>query len=151
MALINREVERDALVALITADMVGAGQPVQVIYGYQTVLFAENKALTAMIVTSAASERDLRKTGNDGSTLFFDVHVFVLFEFADDSGNTWTEAQAEDRLDLIEHELALLLQANSTSTKKYAYAGRSQAGSLVLSGEEYRREIIPVSVWLANG
>lgn len=149
--MINRKTEREFLADLFETNLVGSGLPLQVVYPYQTVQFAEDKVLTALIVTSGGSGRDLKKTGNNGATLYFDLHVFVLFEFQDDEGNAWTEQDAEDRLDLIEMEIAELLQTNSTSTKAYKHESRSQTGSVVLSGEEYRREVIPVGVFFPNG
>lgn len=147
MATTNRETERDALVALIQAAMVGTGLPLQALYGYQTVLFAKEKKLAAMVVASAGTMGDARKTGNEGVTFYFNLHAFVLYE----KGPTWTEQQSEDRIDLIEKELRALLKANTGATKKYAFEGRTAINSLVLSGEEYRREVMPVSVWLPNG
>jgi hypothetical protein len=66
-------------------------------------------------------------------------------------GKDWLEADAEDRLDLIEKEIYDVLKANRTSTRRYTVEGRTQTASIMLDGEEYRRELIPVSVWLPNG
>lgn len=147
MATTNRKTERGTLKTLIETAMVGAGLPLQAVYGYQTVAFAKAKQLATMVLASAGTQGDVRHAGNAGVTFYFYLHAFVLYE----KGAGWTETQSEDRIDDIEYALRALLKANTTSTKKYALEGRTQIGSLVLSGEEYRREVLTVSVWLANG
>jgi len=138
----NREIERDALVALVNANMVGSGLPLQACYGYQDAKSWPGKQSPVLIISSGGSERikNAASTGGWITTFYFHADAFVLY--ADD---TWTEADCEDRLDLIDVELFELLQANSHSKKKYN-PGRSTAGSVVISGEEYRRERTPIEV-----
>lgn len=138
----NRETERDALVALVNANMVGDGLQLQACYGYQDVKSWPGKENPAMVISSAGTERTKNAAGSGGwiTTFYFNVDAFVLYAF-----ENWDEADCEDRLDLVEVKFFELLQANTTSTKKYI-PGRSQAGSAVIGGEEYRRERIPVGV-----
>lgn len=136
----NRETARDALAALINTAMVGTGKPVQAVYGYLVSDLAGQSPVVC--VTSAGSER-VRLTGMGSRAAFLlRVDVFVLYN--DQDG--WTEADAEDRLDLIETTLATLVDANQRSTpwEALSYAGptsRTQAVAVV-GGESYAWEQI---------
>ncbi|HSN78207.1 MAG TPA: hypothetical protein VL334_24310 [Anaerolineae bacterium] len=136
----NRETARDALAALIDTAMVGTGKPVEAVYHYLVSDLAGQSPVVC--VTSAGSLRvPLTRFGSRAEFLLR-VDVFVLYN---DQGG-WTEADAEDRLDLIEATLATLVDANQQTApwQALSYAepsSRTQAVT-VLGGESYAWEAI---------
>lgn len=144
--MINRETVRDALTSLLTTALVGTGKPCQAVYGYQV---ADFQGLTPVVAVSSAGSAHPHMThqGNR-ATLYFNIYIFVLYS---DANTGWTEADAEDRLDLIEKTIAETLEANRRYDGYWQgidFADRSQVDSVPagIGGDEYRREIIPVVV-----
>lgn len=136
----NRETARDALAALIEAAMVGPGLPVQAVYSYLPADF--NGQSPVVTVTSAGTLR-LPLTVLGGRAQFLlQVDVFVLYN--DQAG--WTEADAEDRLDLIEATLATLVDANQVyapwQALSYAEASSRTTAVTVVGGEAYAWETV---------
>jgi len=99
-----------------------------------------------MVISSGSVGREPDGAGDYDATFGYHADIFVLFE-----DGTWTAAECEDRINLIEYEFFALLKANSSSTKKYRYDGVGRYGSAVVGGEEFRRLRIPVAVYLPNG
>jgi hypothetical protein len=135
----NRETVRDAFVALMTAELVGDGKPTQAVYGYQVGDFQNQSPV--VVVSSAGSEREKFALNAQRSLLYFNVFVFVLYS----DQATWGEDDAEDRIDLIEKEIADLVRDNR-KTADWAdlqLEGRSNLDSVSI-GEEYRRETMLV-------
>jgi hypothetical protein len=144
----NRETGRDALQTLLNTALVGTGLPVQETYNYQVGDF-KNKT-PVVTVTSAGAERDqLSLSTRRISAFFYNIHVFVLYA---DTTSGWTEANAEDALDLIESKIDQTIAANlvTPNWRDIGYAGRTTAGSVTIGGEEYRYEVIPVRVEVAH-
>lgn len=143
MATANRETGRDALVSLLTTALVGTGKPAQAIYGYLVGDFAGQSPV--VIVASDGTEEDQRT--NDSrreNEFYFNAHTFTLFAQRGDT--SWTEAHVEDRLDLLEKTIRETLAANR-STATWAFIeidGRSTVDNVLVAGEEYRHEIIPI-------
>lgn len=136
----NRETVRDAFVALLTTDLVGAGKPCQAIYGYQVGDFQGQSPV--VVVSSAGSEREQRTVSVRQRTRFYlNIYTFVLYS----DENTWGEDDAEDRMDLIEKTIADTI-ANNRSADNWAelhLSGRTRLDS-VLIGNDYRREVMEV-------
>jgi hypothetical protein len=134
----NRETARDALAALIQTAMVGAGKPVQAVYNYLPADLAGQSPVVT--VTSAGSLRLPLTAIGSRAEFLLQVDVFVLYN--DQAG--WTEAHAEDRLDLIEATLATLVDANQVSAPwsalSYAEASSRTTAVTVLGGESYAWE-----------
>jgi len=134
----NRETARDALAALIQTAMVGAGKPVQAVYNYLPADLAGQSPVVT--VTSAGSLRLPLTAIGSRAEFLLQVDVFVLYN--DQAG--WTEADAEDRLDLIEATLATLVDANQVSAPwsalSYAEASSRTTAVTVLGGESYAWE-----------
>lgn len=145
----NRETVRDALQGLLNTALVGTGLPAQATYNYQVGDFQQQSPV--VVVSSAGSERDqLTLSTRRVSAFFFNIHVFVLYA---EPTSSWTEANAEDRLDLIESTIDQTLAANLVYDgywRDIGYAGRSTTGSITIGGEEYRYELIPVRAEMAH-
>jgi hypothetical protein len=138
----NRETLRDALAALLTTALVGTGLPAQHVYGYPIGDFGAESPV--VVVGSAGSER-VRETTSSKWRDWFHLDVFV-FVVCVDAGTTWGEDDAEDALDLIEKEIAdaLIDNTEAGSVNFFEPAGRSTVDHIVIGGDNYRREHIPV-------
>ena len=143
----NREAVRDAVATLLEDGLTGTGNPVQAVYNHQVGDFAGQSPV--VVVSSAGSGRPAMTFSGNRATFWLNVHVFVLYS---DEGD-WGEDDAEDRLDLIEADIAGIVDTNRGPTddwQKLGYgermsgAGRSQTGAVVVGGLEYRTELIPL-------
>jgi len=138
----NRETARDALTTLLQAALVGTGKPAQAVYNYRKADFGGQ---SPVVTVSSGGSRRQRMTALGGrATFFLQVDIFVLYS---DLG-TWTEADTEDRLDLIEAAIAGVVDANQSTTSWSAldYADRSTRFAVPLGGIEYAWESIQLSV-----
>lgn len=135
----SRKALRTALAKVLTNEVTHA----QAIFGYQK---SRIKGQTPVIcVTSAGSRREPITMKGNSLTATLDIHVFVLYS----DGASWTEEQAEDRLDDIEQQIAHVVDQYRTSTawSCLSYAERSNARSpVVLEGTTYLHEVIPVEI-----
>lgn len=142
MVAINRETARDALTALLSASLVGAGKPAQAVYGYEK--GALNGESPVVLVMSAGSERIQRGMGSAKyrNTFRYAVNVYVADA---DSWQSWTEQNVEDALDLIERTIADVVAANR-DTANWTYLkhadGFSSVVKVVINGEPYVMETI---------
>ena len=147
---VNRETLRDAFVALLDTALVGSSLPVQAIYGYQVGDFQDQSPV--VVVTSGGSERDKKQIGSSlwhtWITLY--IHVFVVYAI---EGTAWGEDDAEDRLDLIDKEIADVVMDNATNAKwdNLEFEGPTETGVVDVGGSEYRYEVIGVRVRKLNG
>ena len=141
----NRETVRDAVATLLEDGLTGTGNPVQAVYNCQVGDFDGQSPV--VVVSSGGSARPAMTFQGNRATFWVNVHVFVLYS---DEGD-WGEDDAEDRLDLIEKEIAGIVETNRGPTdywQKLAYGermsgmGRTQTGSVVVGGLEYRTELI---------
>ncbi len=143
MATANRETGRDALVSLLTTALVGTGKPAQAIYGYLVGDFDSQSPV--VIVASDSTEEDQRTTSTrKENNFYFNIHTFTVFAQKNDSN--WTEAHVEDRLDLLEKTIRETI-ADNRSTVNWSFIeidGRTTVDNVLVAGEEYRHEIIPV-------
>lgn len=141
----NRETGRDALLTLLQASI--GTSTVQAYYNYQVGDFGGQSPV--VVVTSGPAEREYLSYGaaHMATTFRYDIHSFVLYV----SGTAWTEDLAEDRLDLIEKEIADCVQDNYAGTiwQALTWAGASAIDSVVLGGEEYKHEVVTVSARMA--
>lgn len=140
--VINRETVRDQLATLLNTALVGSGKPAQAVYGYQVGDFQGNSP--AVVVTSVGTGRGSSLIA--GATEFpLEVHTFVLYATEDGS---WTEAQSEDRLDLLEKSITdVINDANDSGTWiSIEMNGQSEIDAVEIGGDEYRHEVIPVLI-----
>lgn len=140
----NRGTGRSALKTLLSTALVGTGKPAQAIYGYLKADFGGQSPV--VVVTSAGTEPDKRAvTSRMKNEFFYTIYTFTLYAI---KGTTWGEDDAEDRTDLLEKTIRETLAAN-VSNDSWAfieYNGRSEVDSVMIAGEEYKRESIPVRV-----
>lgn len=134
----NREVVRKALAALLQTALV---EDAAAVYAYQVGDFAGQSP--TVVVSSGGSERVNLTFQGSRSTFRLNIHVFVLY-----ATTGWTEADAEDRLDLLEMRIHETIEnyQKTADWESIDHAGPTQCDAVVIGGEEYRRETIPVSV-----
>jgi hypothetical protein len=145
MAATNRETARDALAALLQSALVGSGKPAQAVYGYKVSDF-QGQSPVVMVMSGGSGREELTYDVDWDNIFFLVIKVFVLYA---DPAAGWTEAMAEDRLDLIEKTIADTLSANYSHSggawERIGYDGRSQVIEVVSeAGDPYVVEIIPI-------
>jgi hypothetical protein len=99
---INRETVRDAFAALLNTALVGTGKPVQVVYGYP---IGKIEQTPTVCVASSGTARQRAGIGDSRWNSYFVLEVFTFVRDSDTAGS-WTEAQVEDQLDLIDKYIA---------------------------------------------
>jgi hypothetical protein len=99
---VNRETVRDAFAALLNTALVGAGLPVSVVYAYP---IGKIDQTPTVCVASSGTARQRAGIGDSRWNSYFVLEVFTFVRDADAAGS-WTEAQVEDQLDLIDKEIA---------------------------------------------
>ena len=140
---IDRTAVQNKMAALISTKLVGAGKPVQAVYSYQVADI--NKQSPVVIITSGGSQRrNPEKSARNTSLIFLDVHVLVLYANATDS---WTEQHSEAALNVIEKGIDEVVADNNETDvwMNLDFAGKSMIEPVVISGLEYRYEVIPLS------
>lgn len=149
MANVNRETVRDELASTLSTALTGENKAYQVVYGYAIGDFSGQSPV--LVVASTGSDRprmfarQQRATTTKLAHMFFNLLTFVSREY---SSGTWTEQDAEDRLDLCEKELADAIDANQAGTNydSIDYVGRSTIEPVVVGGEPYWMEAVEVRV-----
>lgn len=135
----SRKDVRQALAGVLATEVTSA----QAVYRYQK---AKLKGQTPVLcVTSAGSERPAMTMQGNGAVFRLDINVFVLYS----TKTTWTEEQAEDKLDDLEQEIAAVCAKYRTSNvwAHLAYAEPSDARTpITLEGFTYLHEVIPVEI-----
>ena len=151
MAQPNRETVRDYLATLLTATLVTADSVVQAVYNYRIGDFAGLSPVVT--VSSAGSNREqisaMPQPGIVQAVFYLTIHVFVLY-----AATGWTEAQAEDRLDRIERGIADVLDANRVVANVWQeidYQGDTIRDDVLIGGDDYIRETIPIGVGALYG
>lgn len=136
----DRKVAREALAMLLRGGVPAA----QAVYSYQKAKFDGESPVIA--VTSAGSERERFTMQGSMATFFFDINVFVLHA---DAESGWTEQDGEDTLDLLEKQIAAVIDQH-TSTQVWSnlnYTDRSDIQPLQMpEGHNYLYEVISVSL-----
>jgi len=98
----NRETVRDAFAALLNTALVGSGLPVSVVYAYP---IGKIEQTPTVCVASSGTARQRAGIGDSRWNNYFVLEVFTFVRDADTAGS-WTEAQVEDQLDLIDKKIA---------------------------------------------
>ena len=145
MTLPNRKDARKALAQLILNNSRYSADADMAVYDYQLADIPDNIRF-AITVTGASVVRPPFTFKGGRTTFMFAIEVYVPFSEPDFS---WTEADAEDRLDDMEADIAAILHAHR-SNKPYWNTLSYDQGSLIdripLGGITYLYEIITVSV-----
>jgi len=144
---VNRETVRDKLAELLEDDLVTMEEIVEAVFNRKV---DDPQGRSPIVcVLSAGSGRPPTAFGTHGAEFHFEVQIWVLYA---DPGATpaWTEALAEDRLDLIEKEVAEVIENNASIAgywKDIDYDGRSIVVDItVRGGAAYVLEKIPILV-----
>ena len=104
----NRETVRDALTTLLSTALTGVGNPVQSVYGYHISEFGgDGFESPVVLVLSNGSRRERRGLGTQVYRTFFQLSVLVFVSDAI-AAESWTDANVEDRLDLLGVERAVV-------------------------------------------
>jgi hypothetical protein len=144
MSITNRETVRDALGTLLSAALVGTGKPSQAFYGYMVGDFAGQSPV--VVLTSAGTDPEQRAvTSRQKNDFYFTIFTFTLYAQA---GSSYGEDDVEDLVDLLEKTIRETV-ADNRSTASWAfieYEGRSTVDTVLVAGEEYRREAIPIRI-----
>jgi len=140
----NRETKRDALTTLLSAALVGTGKPAQAFYGYKVGDFGGQSPVCAL--TSNGTELDARAvTSRRKITFSFILYTFTLYG---EAGTAYGEDDAEDTVDLLEKTIRDTISTNLSTTNwaLIGYDGRTTVDSVLIAGEEYQRESIPLFI-----
>lgn len=146
MAATNRETVRDGLVAIFSAGLTGVGNPAQAVYGYSASDFQGQSPVVLV------KGRGVRREESTYDTDFYTTFLLVVENWVlkADSAAGWTEAMAEDRLDLLEKAEADLYAANYSHPSglwdRIFYDGESQIVELPLAGDPWLVEIVPIRI-----
>lgn len=144
---INRETSRDYFTSLLNTKLVTDLSIVQQVYGYKVGNPQGQSPIVAVL--SAGAEREWTQFGVMPAGFKFEVQVWVLYHDAD-ATPPWTEALAEDRLDLIERRIAEVIEDNMVAAGYWieiGYDGVSTVADVVVAGgSPYILEKIPIYV-----
>lgn len=143
----NRETSRDKLASLLEAELVTSLAIVHTVYNRK--VDDPGGRSPIVCVLSAGADRQPSTFSHNAATFYYEIQIWVLY--ADPTASpAWTEALAEDRLDLIEKEVGEVIEDNHALDGFWdaiEYAGRSTVADVsVLGGAAYVLEKIPVMV-----
>lgn len=146
MAATNREIVRDALVTLFTSGLTGGSNPAQAVYGHAASDFQGQSPV--VLVKGQGVDRQEATYDTDVSSAF--LLVVENWVLKADPASGWTEADAEDRLDLLEKAEADIYIANyshpSGTWDRIFYAGPTQIIETSNAGKPWLVEIVPLRI-----
>ncbi|KPK91507.1 MAG: hypothetical protein AMJ88_13445 [Anaerolineae bacterium SM23_ 63] len=144
---VNRELCRDKFASLLEDDLVTTDEIVEAVYNRK--VDDPGGKSPIVVVLSAGSNRPPNRFGRHSAEFLLEVQIWVLYSDPD-ATPAWTEALAEDRLDLIEKGVAEVIENNSEVSGFWDdidYDGQSVIADVaVRSGEAYLLEKIPVRI-----
>lgn len=142
----NRETIRDDIASLLDTALVDTLGIVQAVYNYQK-LNIEGYSPVVMVLSSGDFPNRRAQTDRINSQVYLDVWTFVLHVDAD---NSWTEADAEDRLDEIKKEIVDTLFDNEIEQDlglwEITFETRSTVSRVSIGGVPYLWEVTPLTV-----
>ena len=140
MTVPNRETVRDAFTALLAAALVGTGKPCKSVLGYPADRISGSPLVCVSSLTAA--EEKLHKAGW-GWQFVFQVEILVRWK----DSTSWTQANAEDKLDAIWVIIAGVIEANQSNANWDVLEVTEDACDMVaISGDSYRREVMQVQI-----
>lgn len=139
----NRETSRDQLATLLEDELMTNLGIVQAVYNRKVGDLQGQSPVVAVL--SAGTGRPPTTFGVNSAEFHYEIQIWVIYAATD-----WTEANAEDRLDLIEKEIAEVIEDNDVLAGVWdniEYAGRSTVADVTTSGGvPYVLERIPIMV-----
>lgn len=143
MTIINRKTARGQLGTLLSAALVGTGKPAQAVYSYKVSDF--QGASPVVVVSSEGADRtQATQQLRNNTHFYYNIFVFVLYK---DEVSSWTEQNAEDKIDDIEQLIAGVIVDNcylSGYWNDLSKNGPSTTDIIEVGGVQYIRESIPV-------
>ena len=140
MTVPNRETVRDALVTLLSAALVGVGKPCKSVLGYPAARISASP-LVCVSSTTATSEKIAKASW--GWQFQFNIEILVRWK----DSSSWTQANAEDKLDAIWVIVGGVIEANQSNANWQVLEVVEDTCDLVaISGDSYRREVIRINV-----
>lgn len=141
MTVASRAEAREALASLLSNSVEAAAE----VHAHKAGDLAGKSPV--LVVLSAKSGRPKLTNRGSRSEFFLEVHSFVLDALQDGS---WTEAQAEDKLDEIEQQVAQAVANNQENGdwNTIDYEGETKIREVIIGGNAYLEEIIPIKVGL---
>ena len=142
----SRKTVRDALAALLSAELTGVGNPVEVVYGYKVSTLQGQSPV--VVVTSTGSQRPPLLPMGNVSDVHSRMHFSILVFVAEATGTGWTDQDAEDTLDEIEKKITDVL-ADNRETALWRFVDYDGASHIIAGdddGKKYALEIIPIYI-----
>jgi len=143
MSLVNRETVRDQITTSLTTELVTTKGVVASgnVYSYRILDPAGQSPVVA--VGSLSSTRPPMTFKGRRSEFRFAVYVWIVAE-----GTSWTAAQAEDRLDLLEQYISDWVVTNRTAAGYWDALDFDEGGTAIsdmaIGGQPYLLEVIPL-------
>jgi hypothetical protein len=144
----NPETIRDEVATFLATDMVGVGLPAQAVYNYEKKDF-DHQSPVVLVTTNGDDFSRHSNSERVKGNIYLDVLIFVLYS---DEGSGWTEADCEDRLNLVKKTLLESIFNNQfTPSRSIFINGRSAIVPANVGGEDYRMETVLLRVEVFNG
>lgn len=139
----SRKTVRKELAALLSNDLVGSGKLAQAVYAYRVGDFEGQSPV--VVVSSGGTLRQPWTMQGTMPVYHLEVDIFVLY--ANEAG-TWTEENAEDRLDDIEQAIAEVIEKHQVNQcwDALTQTEMSERTDLEIGGVEYIHEMMVVEV-----
>ncbi len=141
----NRETIRDDVADLLDTALVDTLGIVQTVYNYQKLDIA-GQSPVVMVLSAGDHPTRTAQTDRITSRVYLEIWSFVLHVEADDS---WTEANAEDRLDLVKKEIVDTLFDNEVEQTlglwELMFEDRSSVARVSIGGVPYLWERMPLT------
>ena len=144
----NPETIRDEVATFLTGDLVGAGLPAQAVYNYARSDFGGASPVVLVVSNGDTFNRHSNNERVKGS-IYLQVLIFVLYT---DEASNWTEADCEDRLNLVKKIALESIFNNQFSPARSIFIdGKSTIVPANVGGEDYQMETVPLRVEVFNG
>lgn len=142
----SRKTARDALKTLLDTALVGEDLPVKTVTEHKAESLEGETPL--VVILSRGTTRERLTFQGDRATFKFLVQVWLLQE----SGDYWTQADAEDALDRIESLIADTFESNQQTDdwEILRYDGETRVFEAGVAGVPYYVESIPTEVRLTH-
>lgn len=156
----SRKTVREALNALVQAEMVGSGKVLAESYAYPTDKLAGVTPCITFVSEPVESNIDGTVVEDPHSLIAIGAHSFVVYSDVGDGtveSPEFTEQESEDRLDLINQQFLSLLDKYKDRTNEqdpewlFLAVGKTQVDEYTdLEGNEYKHEYFPLLLQVLN-